>query len=250
MKKPVILFTIADNNPVNQKLLKGFKNSLRKFHSEEELPLRIYGQEELNKINDHMKFYRATPLFARNLIQDYQTVIKADCDQIVTGKLNHLWENTSYDLGYVLNGNPKEPAYTVWDVHPAEYANCGLVVMNSPQFVHHWWKLCVSSHFANYQFREQDLMNIMISYGDYDIKCLDFSENWHGLVAKGWYSNCVLNNRNLILKKGNQEWPMDGDKIIKLVHFAGGNDSHKGNYRIMFEPDVVKHLDWLVSDDK
>jgi len=242
----VVAFTIADK--ANEKYLEMFKNSLRKWHTEEELPLTIVGQEWLDKINDPQKFYRATPMIAKDLIQKFDLVIKFDCDQIVTGKLNHLWEEANYDVGCVLNGNPKEPPVTVWDIHPLEYVNCGLVAMRSKEFINHWWKLCTSPHFQNYQMREQDLLNIMVHYGSYKAKNFDASDNWHGLVAKGWYSNCELKDGELILPKGDRVWPHDGDKVIKVIHFAGGNnDPEKGNYRIRFKEEVVKWLDQLVK---
>ena len=251
MKKKVIAFTIADNSPVNQKLLKGFVNSLRKFHSEEELPLQIIDQTKLDSINDNMKFYRMTPLIARNLIGEYETVIKFDCDSIVTGNLSHLWEDYLYDVSCVLNGNPKEPAYQVWDIHPADYMNAGLVVMTSHEFIYHWWKLCNTPHFNVYQFKEQDIMNILYYYGDYEVNCLDRGDKWHGLVGKGWYQWVELDqDKNFVLKKGDRVWPQDGDKIIKVVHFAGGNDPIKGNYRTMFTPEVSKYIDYLIGDKK
>ncbi len=251
MKKKVIAFTIADNNPINQKLLKGFINSLRKFHNEEELPLQIIDQARLDKINDPAKFYRMTPMIARTLIREYDTIIKFDCDSIVLGKLNRLWEEYPHDIACVLNGNPKEPAYQVWDIAPQDYLNCGLVVMNSPEFVYHWWELCNTPHFNVYQFREQDLMNILFYYGGYDAFCLDRGDEWFGLVAKGWYQWVELDkDKNFVLKKGDRIWPQDGDKIIKVVHFAGGQDPIKGNYKTMFTPEVYKYIDYLVGDKK
>lgn len=247
MKKPLVAFTVADQ--ANEKYLKMFTTSLRKFHTEEELPLVVVDQTWLNKINDPMKFYRMTPMIARDLISEYDVVIKADCDQIVCGKLNHLWENTSYDVGYVLNGNPKEPPYSVWDIHPAQYPNCGLVAMTSPEFIYHWWNLCIGPHFNNYQFREQDLLAILIHYGDYDTHCFDASNNWHGLVAKQWYQFTKLVNGEIILPKDDRQWPMDGSKTIKVIHFAGGaGDPMKGKYQLMFPEEVTKHIDWLVGD--
>lgn len=247
-KKPLVAFTVADSN--NEKYLKMFKNSLRKFHSEEELPLIVVDQAWLNRINDPMKFYRMTPLIARDLIKDYEVVLKFDCDQIVCGKLNHLWENTSYDLGCVLNGNPKEPPYSVWDIHPAMYMNCGLVAMASSEFVHHWWSLCSSPHFNSYQFKEQDLMNIIYHYGNYDVTCFDASNNWNGLVSKGWWQFVEKRGEDLILPKGDRMWPVDGDKTIKVIHWAGGQEPNKMNYQIHFSPEVSKYLDYLVGDKK
>ena len=241
----VIAFVIGDG--AHSEEVKKFTNSLRKWHTEEELPLTVVNQPWLDTIKDPQKFYKMTPLIAKDLMDKYETVIKFDSDQIVTGKLNHLWEDADFDIGCVLNGNPMETPYTVWDIPPAAYMNCGLVVMRNKKFVEHWMTLCNSYHFNAYQFREQDLLNIMFHYGEYKLRCFDWSDNWHGLVEKGWYQYMELRNNELILPKGDRPWPMDGDKTIKVLHWAGGNDPNKGNYRIRFKPDVVLWLDNLVK---
>jgi hypothetical protein len=252
----VVAFTVADKN--NEKYLEMFKNSLRKWHTEEELPLTIVNQEWLDKIKDPQKFYKMTPMIAKDLIEKYDLVIKFDCDQLVTGKLNHLWEDVDYDIGTVLNGNPKEPPVSVWDINPAQYMNCGLVVMKSKHFINHWWNLCNSAHFQNYQFREQDLMNVMIYYMDYKVRCFDWSENWHGLVHKGWWQYMEVTwaqeksqetppQQILVLPKGDRPWPVDGDKTIKVIHWAGGNEPNKMNVNIRFQPEVAKWLNNLTK---
>jgi hypothetical protein len=243
MKK--VAFTIADRT--NEPYLKMFVNSLRKFHAEEELPLVVIDQEKLDKIKDDQKFYRMTPFIAKDLLKEYELVIKFDCDQIVTGKLNHLWEDASYDIGVVLNGNPTEPSYTVWDIPAGVYMNCGLVAMRNKEFVNHWWSLCTSQHFQMYQFREQDLMNIMLNYCNYNVRCFDWSDKWHGLVSKGWWQFIEKRGEDLILSKEDRPWPLDGEKIIKVIHWAGGNDSTKMNYRTRFKKEVVDYLDFLVK---
>lgn len=252
MKKEKILFTIADKN--NEPYLKKFVASLRKFHTEEELPLIIVDQARLDKISDPYKFYRMTPMIARDLIREYDLVIKMDCDSIVCGKLDHLWEDRSYDVGGVLNSNPKEPVIQLWDIHPANYLNCGLVAMTNADFVNKWWILCNSPHFNSYQYREQDILNILVQYGCYDIKCFDASNEWFGLVSKGWWMWIEKVQQGeevkLILKKGDREWPMDGDKTIKVLHWAGGQDPHKMEFNTKFQPEVVEYLNYLVSDSK
>lgn len=241
----VIAFTIADK--ANERYLEMFKNSLRKWHTEEELPLTVVGQKWLDGIKDPQKFYRMTPMIAKDLIGEYEVVIKFDCDQIVTGKLNHLWEEGNYDIGCVVNGNPKEPPYGVWNIQPYGYMNCGLVVMRDKRFINHWWKLCTSAHFEQYQFREQDLMNIIYYYGDYKVSCLDQADKWHGLVHKGWWQYMKMKDGELILPKEDRPWPLDADKIIKVIHWAGGNDPNKMNYRTRFQPEVAEWLDKLVK---
>jgi len=244
MKKRVA-FTVYDKD--NEKYAKMFKASLRKFHSKEELPLVEVDQTHLDRIQDPYKFYRMTPLISKDLIREYETVIKFDCDQIVTGDISHIWEK-GWDAACVNNSNPRElkkVEVKVWDVHPLAYLNAGLVVMHSKKFIDHWMRLCMSDHFNAYQFREQDLMNIMAFYGDWKVRLLDASNNWHGLISKGYWPNVKMKNDDMILPK-NDEWPKDEDKVIKVLHWAGGNVD-KMNYRISFQSSVIKRLEWLTK---
>ena len=37
------------------------------------------------------------------------------------------------------------------------------------------------------------------------------------------------------------------DHEIKVIHFGGGNIPNKGNYRIRFQPEVVKRIEELIK---
>jgi len=245
-KQPRIAYTIADNN--NLQYANMLENSLRKFHSEKELPFIVIGEDKIKATRDPKFFYRATPIIANDLLKEYETVIKLDSDMIITGDISHVWEG-DFDVATVQNGNPMESkAYPVgvWDITPGEYFNCGFVVMKSEKFVDHWAKLCFTRRFDNYQMREQDLLNIMCFYGDYKVRPLDIGEKWHGLVLKGYEPKVILKDDKLILPKGD-EWPRDTDKEIVCWHVAGGNVPNKMNYRIRFNKEVAERIKWLVS---
>ncbi len=250
-KIKVVAFTIADAK--NMKFYEGLKNSLRKFHSEKELPLILIGPEQISAYNDPHFFYRSSPLVAKELLKEYDVVIKMDCDQIVMGDLSHLWDSEEeWDLGVVQNSNPREKEkypVKVWNIDELSYVNAGLVVMKSKKFVEHWDYLCKSPHFGAYQMREQDLLNIIVFYGMYKVKFLDNSLKWHGLVSKGYEPIMELRDKEVWLPK-NDEWPANEDKQVVCYHFSGGSgDEAKGNYRIRFPDKISKHIDWLISDN-
>ena len=183
--KKIVAFTIADNN--NLKYYEMMKNSLRKFHSEEELPLILFGGNDIALTQDREIFYRATPVFLNSLIDEYETIVKLDCDQIITGNIAHTWEG-EFDVAVVHNSNPRERAVIevkVWDIPPEAYLNNGLVVVKSAEFVRHWYKLCYSAHFPQYQMREQDLLNILVYYGNYRVKFLDLNDKFPRIINKG-----------------------------------------------------------------
>ena len=246
-----VYFSIADNNNLvhYNKLL----NSFKKFHPKEELLL--VGEEQIKAVGDPNFFYRATPYIADQLFsQGYDEICKLDADQIITGNLDHIWEG-DFDVAVVNNSNPREAKsypVSVLNINPLAYVNCGFVVMKSKVFVKHWLGLCYSEHFPFYQMREQDFLNIMCFYmsepfnGPYKVKFLDHSDKWHGLISKQYWPNVELIDNKMVLKK-NEEWPIDGDKTIVAIHFAGGNDPKKGNYRLYFKPEVIKYLDGLIK---
>ena len=246
-KNKIIAFTVADSN--NMKFYEMLKNSWNKFHPNIEINL-IAGEDLQNRLKqDPFFFYRAKPVLAKEAFEKgYDTVVVLDVDQIITGDLSHTWES-EFDVTVVQNSNPKEAKIypvQVWDIPPMAYVNCGYVVMKSKTFVDHWYSLCFSNHFNSYQFKEQDLLNILVFYCGYNVNFLDSGDKFHGLASKGYWMNIELKDGKLVLPQ-NSEWPQSGDKEICIIHFAGGNDPTKGNYRIRFQDKVVAHLDYLTK---
>ena len=244
-------FVPADNN--NLKYANMLANSLKKFHPTEEIIL--FNEDQVKATGDPHFWYRATPALAKTLFdQGFDEVCKLDADTVITGNLDHIWEG-DFDVAVVNNSNPREDkAYPVrlWNINPLAYVNCGFVVMKSKQFVDHWMGLCYSEHFQFYQFKEQDLLNIMVFYqsllvgGQYKVKFLDKSDKWHGLISKGYWPQVELKDKDLVLPK-NEEWPVDQDKKIVAIHWAGGNQPGKMNFKLHFKPEVVKYLEGLVK---
>lgn len=245
----ICAYTIADNN--NLKYLEMMKNSLRKFHSEEELPLiEVIGTALTGALErDKDFFYRATPVIASQLMNDYDIVIKIDADSVITGSLNEAWEGEDWDVKLVLNSNPRENKtypVSVWDLHPIyEYVNCGFVSMKSKEFVEHWHKLCYTQHFFSYQMREQDLLNILVHYGNYKTQLLDNGDSFWGLASKQYWPDIKLKDKELVLPQ-NDEWNKI-DKKIKVIHFAGGNTPNKMNFNTKFQPEVATYLKELTK---
>lgn len=258
MKNKTAVFTIADDN--NLKYAQQLEKSFRYFHKEDEADFFIFSGLDLGTAlkQDPMFFYRATPALGKMfMLQGYENVVKIDADSLVLGNIAHTWEG-EVDLGVVNNTSPRDLAnaqakgmnLTVWNIHPLSYVNCGFVVMKSKEFIEHWQGLCASPHFNFYQYREQDLLNILVFYGNYHVKFLDASDKWHGLICKGYEPKIELSgtnkNRQLVLKT-NDEWPTDGTKQICVWHAGGGNDPNKMNIDTKFKPEVVKWLKTLTS---
>lgn len=256
MKKPHVAFSIADaqNKPYADMLLK----TIRKFHTEEELPFVLIEGEDLKKrlADDSHFFYRATPVIAGELMSEYETVIKLDADQLVLGKLNYLWECDDFEVGTVLNVNRVDPArygyVTVQGVAPQKYYNNGLVVLKSEKFVEHWRQKCFSDSFFQLQYREQDILNILCHFGQYSVRCLDYydlvrnSNNWWGLVSKGEWSKAILQDGHVVIPKGKDSYP-DRDVMLKVIHWAGGGNEQKMNYKVHFSEAVSEYISSLLK---
>lgn len=253
MEKTVV-FTIADDN--NLKLYKQFEKSFKHFHPDTELVL--FGQEQINETNDPEIFYRAKPYFAKFLFeQGYERVIGADCDQLVLGSLDFLFTADDFDIGTVLNFNPTDVknygAISVAGIPPVEYYNNGLVIMRNAEFVNKWLDLCYHPHFQNYQFREQDFLNILAHYGGYSVRCFDNEDGinnyaaWHGLLSKGEGERMVVRDKKVILPAQENGYPLK-DVEIKMYHWAGGNtDPSKGNYKLCFSEEVIEYINTILK---
>ncbi len=248
-KNKRIAFTIAGPEDLvyADKMIK----SLRKFHTEEELPIVVISGEQLKNLlkQGPMFYYRATPIIAKDLWkQGYTEIIKIDSDSVITSKLDHLFEG-DFDVGVVNNANPREfkkYPVSVWNIHPLSYVNCGLVVLKSERFINHWFNLCNSVHFDAYQFKEQDLLNIMVFYMDFKVMFLDSGTKWNGLISKGYFPQMEIRDNKLILPKNN-EWPANEDKEICVIHFAGGRMPDKMNFKLFFKEEVQKWLTKLTA---
>jgi hypothetical protein len=255
MKKKVCAFSIADKN--NMKYYERMQNSLRKFHTAEELPLLLWEEAKIQSYNDPAFFYRATPIIARQLLKDYDLVIKLDADQIITGDLNHIIDDPSYDVACPLNWNRVDPQVYgpvgVIDVPPVMYLNCGLVAMRNREFVEKWFRLCHSVHFNAFQYKEQDLLNIMAFYFDWKVKNLDAQDTWNGLISKGEMMRFELKNNGqpnsvLVVPPAADHFP-DKEMIVKVIHLAGGNNAgDKFDYlNTHTKPEILAYLQGLIK---
>uniref|UniRef100_A0A6M3JRT5 Glycosyltransferase n=1 Tax=viral metagenome TaxID=1070528 RepID=A0A6M3JRT5_9ZZZZ len=256
-KKPVIIFSIADekNKPFANNLL----NSLRKFHPD--IPFHLVEGEELEAYLklDPSFFYRATPTVAEKFINDYDLVLKIDADSIIVGNLNYVFQTKDYDIGTVVNWNRKDaeeyPLVGGWGILPIEYFNCGFVAMRSEKFVKHWKDVCQTPQFDRMQYKEQDLLNALCYFGNYNVRCFDHldplagNNSWWGLLGKGEYKDAILRNKEITIPKGKGDKPFPPKEVsIKVIHFAGGqNNPQKGNYRVMFNQEIIEYLDSLIK---
>lgn len=254
MKKPVLFFTLADDN--NIKYAKTLERTFKKFHSD--IPFHIVQGEELAAYtkDDPMFFYRATPILGEEFLRDYDLVVKLDADQLVLGDLSYIWETKDYDVGTVINWNRVDPQnYGLvqgWGIQPTEYMNCGLVAMRNIKFVHDWKILCFSPQFDRMTYKEQDLLNTMIYFGNWNVRCFDHGDGpaklhaWWGLIAKGELKKAIVKGDKIIVPAAPDNFPKV-DTELKVVHLAGGAGSKKDNWGLYFTEEVMVHINELIK---
>lgn len=254
-KKKAVFFTIADEN--NLKWAKGLKRSFKHFHPD--VDFHIYGPDY---VADALKqdpdfFYKATPWIARDELKKYALAVKVDADSAVCATLDRIIDDESYQIGAVNNYNEYDAErfglVNVWDIPPQLYVNCGLVAMRDRDFVEHWWTLCNRPNFKNYRYREQDLLNIMLQYGDYQWVNFDSDgDSLYSLASKTYWQGLEVDDKGdivLPIIDGNTKEKVQEIKI-RVIHWAEGNTPHKMNFGLRFPQKVADRLNTLTQYEK
>lgn len=272
-KKPVVVFTTASKP--NLKYAIPLIKSLRKFH---DWPIILYTDEtnpDLLPKNDNITiadltpymadpqfFYRQKPILSEPLLDEYELVIGMDSDQLVLGDLSYALETKDYDIATVLNANRFDTQfYPVVDlqrigIFPIEYFNAGTTFIRSKKFAHIWQVNCFTPQFERMQYREQDILNIMCYFGNWNIRCLDLPDplpenpnhGFWGLISKGELTNAFLKDDKIMIPKGEGETPFPPEeKELKIVHMAGGQGVPKDNWGAFFSPEVMDRINELTK---
>jgi hypothetical protein len=242
--KKICAFSIADNN--NLPYAKMLEKSLKYFHPD--IELKIFGEEDIKQINLPEPYYRAKAFFGKQLSKDYDLVINIDADCIVVGSLDDII-NSSYDVGSVYNnllGIPdplKRPICTLDKTNPLFYVNAGLVASKSKKFWDWWDDLNKRHFFGQYQFREQDTLNMIFYYGNLNCVNFDNSANVYGIYLNGYWPKAQLKNKDIVIPKEI----VGQEKTIKILHWAGGSGMLKMNYRTKFSEKVADRIEEILK---
>lgn len=259
MKKDVVFFTIADQS--NLGYATNLRNSFRKFHKD--IPFEIVTGEVLDGYlkEDPGFFYRATPILGEKYLKEYELVVKMDADSIVFGDLSYIWKTLDYDVGTVMNWNRVDPQkygqVMFQGIAPFEYMNCGFVAMRSEKFVHDWKNLCYTPQYDRSRYKEQDMLNVMVYYGNWNVRCFDHTDKiggmiaWWGLIVKGELHRAELRGEKIYIPKGLGDTPFPPvDMEVKVVHAGGGNQPNKMNFHTWVNEEVGKRIEYLISDNE
>ncbi len=264
--KKTVAFTVADSKNLKYAflLIKSFKY----FHPD--IPIVLWTDEQrTEKLPKDCEirllviqpdiFYKQKPFFANILFNEgYEAVLGLDADMIILGSLDYIFKHDDYDIGTVLNFNPLDfrtyGPITFQPIHYAtEYQNAGLVMMRNHNLVKHWLKLCSGPFFKRFPYKEQDIMNLIIFFGEYKHKCFDDADKlenyyaWHGLLATHQGLKMKVIDKDVILPKSEDGYPSQDIKV-KVWHPAQGQVAYdKMNYRIEFSESVIQRINEILG---
>jgi hypothetical protein len=228
--------------------------SFNRFHPD--IPLYMLTEKEINKEVQTvvpMSLAYLNPLMTRTIADDYDLVVHIDTDIVVCDRLDEILEG-DYDVAVARNNADQgsagcgTPHNLYGNVDVFKYANAGIVASTKKEFWDDWVELN-QKNFNKYPMHEQDNLNELLSTGKYDVKWLDPPdaplyyniasaygdvEKWNGRWDKHWESW-----ERIELKDGKL-W-LD-NKLIKMLHYAGGNTPDKFNLTKHFSDEVTEHL--------
>jgi hypothetical protein len=221
-------------------------NSFYKFHPD--IPLYVFTNNDISeacKNYPNINWFYLNPVISQKLAEAYDLVVHIDADSIVVDRLTEVLEG-DYDVATVRNNNDFQragtlPAYTLNNlIDPLLYANCGLVASTKKDFWNEWIHLN-NVYFNKFELHEQDVMNLLLSHGKYKVKLLDPIEKpiHYGISNQYGFENhwdswkeIEIHNEKLYLN----------NKLIKILHHAGGSGTEKLNIDKLFKADVTKHI--------
>lgn len=269
-KKPVCFFTAASKSHLQYAI--PFLKSLTKFHNPKEVDIMLFTDEtdpgalralpegiQLRDLTpylaDPMFWYRQKPVLMEPLLDEYELVVGFDSDQIVLGDLNALIESKDYDVGVVVNWNRHdEKFYPIVEmmrigIQPIQYYNCGLVALRSKKFAHIWLVNCFSGEYNYMQYKEQDVLNIMAHFGNWNVRCFDMPNgpdspvSWYGILSKGELVRAEVENGKVMVKKGLGDQPFPpADVQLRIIHWGGGNGEGKCQWAQLCSPALMERI--------
>ncbi len=233
MKMPICFFTFASDlyKPYADKMISSFN----KFHHN--TPIIFFGQRDIDAAKkEGFEMGLLAPYFGSMLSKEYKTVVSIEADNVVCDVLWEIFES-NYDVAIALNNYKGAPGFFLPDVPPDIYANTGIVASTSERF---WdlWKKMNTKHASRYRFVEQDVVNNMLAFNDFDLKFLDKDKVFYSSSIRKVWDKLELKDGKLYCAK----------RLVKVIHWAGGGTVKKFNWRERkFDPAVCDHLDYLTT---
>lgn len=274
-RKKVCFFTATSKSHIKYAI--PFFKSLTKFHSPKDIDMILFTDEtdktvlgDLPKgllikdltpyLQDQMFWFRQKPILMENLLNEYELVVGFDTDQLVVGDLNAIIEAEDYDVGVVVNWNRHdEKFYPVVEmmrigIQPVAYYNCGLVASRSKAFVHTWLVDCFSQEFNFMQYKEQDVLNVLTHFGNWNVRCFDMPNgpddpvSWYGILGKGEWVRAKMDGDKVMVYKGEGDTPFPPKDVqVRVLHMGGGHGAPKDNWAAICSESLMERINELIK---
>lgn len=273
IKKNVAFFTVGSKE--YSKYAIPFWRSMVKFHDPKKIDMFWYTNEKdpqvLKKLPEGIQivdldpylkdpafYFRQKPVIMEALLDEYEKVIGFDSDSLILNNLDYILNTNDWDVFTVINWNRWDekvyPLVQAQGILPVEYFNCGLVGLRSKKFAHHWNVLCFSPQFDRLQYREQDLLNILCYYGNYNVRCGDHGDgvakeySFWGILGKGEWVRSILKGKDIVVPKGLGDTPFPSeDRVVRVVTLGGGHGAIKDNWANFFPPEVMVRINEIIA---
>jgi len=254
MNKKITFCTYVSDDKITYFGLLKMLASFKKFHPD--IPIYVLTNKhinaELKKLPMFNNFYYLNPVMSNLLTSKYETVVHIDADCIVTDRLDEILQ-CDYDVAVVRNNSDKQtagmgrPETADGKVDVYKYINCGLIASTKKQFWEEWIYRNIKLQ-NKYRQHEQDIVNLMLAEGRYKVKILDsINTNLYYGVANAYGTKSHWDSwKEITLEKDNKLYL--NNKLIKVLHHAGGFVQEKLNIEELFSPEVSAHLKELCED--
>lgn len=232
MKKSITFFTIASNlyMPHAEKMI----NSFKKFSNEK---MFLFGQKDIDKAGKQgYKMGWLYPYFGAKLAKDYDLVVQIEADSIVCGELTEIINLNNKEVGVAKNNYNSITGLSTNEMSRPFYVSSGLVASGNLEF---WetWRNKARSYAHNYQFVEQDVLNYVLAYNNFDIHYLDKEDVFYGSSLRKVWKDMYMEEDKI----------MCADRQIKVLHWAGGIKGKMDWWGYKFDKKVCERLDYLTK---
>ena len=221
-----------------------FEKSLKHFHPE--IPLIVFGQNEINEIitqNPGVNMFKIKATAAKTLYNDYDLVINIDADHFIFGRFDEIlandydvaapsnynnYENVSLSINSYLNNN-----YQI--VSELSYIQAGLIASGNKSF---WdtYEIACLRHVSYLTCADNDILNLVLQFGNFKFKLLDGVPSLNSPKRKCFYGCSSLNLENNIVIINDR--PHLNGVPVKAYHVAKGSSKQK--FDTIFNSDVVE----------
>jgi hypothetical protein len=239
-------FTILQGNYASCIEYELFEKSFKHFHPD--IPLFVVGDKEIQELmneNSSLDLYKIKATAAKLFYDEYDLVVNIDADHFIFSRLDEILAG-DYEVAAPSNYNNYENVSlsinsyrnNIYNIVPElKYVQAGLIASTSKEF----WKTYERAsllHANNMTCRDNDVLNLVLQFGNFDFKLLDGGwalddpnrKAFYGCSSLGIENECVLINNSPHLR----------NIPLKCYHVARGGNKPKFNQ--LFNSEITKWL--------